>query len=77
MNTYDVVSKLIGPINPVGETHTDSDRFINLNNMIGLVNALLFDISQVSSLHNRDEYSMQMCGKRAKEFLKELSETDY
>jgi len=77
MTTYEVVNKLIGPIKPVGETHTDNDRFINLNNMIQLVDMLLFDIAQVAQLHNRGEYSINMAGNRAKEWLQELKNTDY
>lgn len=76
MNTHEVVTKLIGPIKPVGESHTDADRFINLNQMIELVDMLLFDISQVAQLHNRQEHSVKMCGERAKKWLQDLKETD-
>lgn len=76
MNVHEVVNKLIGPINPVGETYTDNDRFINLNNMIELVNCLLYDIHQVAQIRDNGEYSIQMASKRAKAFLKELTETD-
>lgn len=33
MDIYEVVTKLVGPIDPAGETHTDKKRFENLKVM--------------------------------------------
>ena len=41
MEVYDVVKKLIGPIEPVGESHTDEKRFENLKALTELVDSLL------------------------------------
>lgn len=41
MTNYDVVTKLIGPIDPTGETHTDMERYTNLETMCGLVGSYL------------------------------------
>ncbi|GAI86093.1 unnamed protein product, partial [marine sediment metagenome] len=38
---YTVVKKLIGNINPVGETNTDNERFENLKIICELTNKLL------------------------------------
>ena len=41
MTNTDVVKKLIGKINPIGETNTDNERFENLKAMCELVNNLI------------------------------------
>jgi len=72
MTNYDVIMKLIGPINPVGETNIDNERFENLKAMTELVDQLLDDIDQVS--HNnkkRQEASMKKAGKFADNWLDE------
>ena len=40
MTNYDVVKKLIGAINPVGETNTDNARFENLKAMCELMDQI-------------------------------------
>lgn len=66
MDVYEVVKKLIGPINPVGETHTDDKRHENLVDMCGLVDKLLVDIDNVN-YENKDavEYSRKRAAKTA------------
>lgn len=70
-----VAQKLIGPIDPVGETHTDEVRFNNLRNHIALVDALLWEINVVATNKDRKEHSMQKAGKRAAEFLARIRES--
>ena len=41
INMYEVVTKLVGPINPVGETRRDAERLENLKVMGELVGALI------------------------------------
>ena len=41
MTVHEIVNKLIGNINPVGETNTDNDRFENLKAKCELVNLLI------------------------------------
>lgn len=65
MELYDVVSKLIGPVNPIGETHKDEIRFENLKVMVKLVNDLLTDIDSVASFRDRREHSMKKAGEYA------------
>lgn len=73
MTNYDVIKKLIGPINPVGETTEDNKRFANLEEMTTVVNKLLYDIYQVSKEKDRHEYSVKKAGEYAHEFLKEVN----
>ena len=72
MELLDVVMKLNGPINAVGESHTDKKRKENLVNLCNLVEALLFEISKATSTANRVESSMKDIGGYAKGFLKEV-----
>ena len=70
MTNYEIVKKLIGEINPVGETNTDDDRFENLKEMTDLVNMLINDIDNVSYRYrSRGEFSMKRASKFAHEFL--------
>lgn len=72
MTPYEIITKLVGPIHPVGESHTDGKRFKNLEETIDLVESLLFDLEEVAGNANRQEHSLNKAGKRAKEFLEEL-----
>lgn len=72
LEMVDIVRKLIGPIDPVGETNTDNVRFENLKSMVSLVDKLLFDINKVAPSKNRAEYSMSRAGKFADVFLQEI-----
>jgi hypothetical protein len=74
MELYDVVTKLIGPIQPVGETNEDEKRFKNLTVMTHLIDELLFDISRVSSQKSRQEFSLKKAGEFASRFLSDISE---
>lgn len=70
MEIYDVVKKLIGPINPIGESQTDAERLVNLKTMTGLVDALLTDIDWVAT-ENKDriEWSRKIAGEYASKFF--------
>ena len=45
---YALAKQLIGPINPVGETHTDNKRFENLESFYCILSDLLDDFSRVA-----------------------------
>ena len=69
MEIYDVVTKLIGPVKPVGETNADNERFENLSNMCDLVDKLLTDIDDVGMQQDRHEFSRKRAGEYASKFL--------
>ncbi len=69
MDTYEVVKKLLGEINPVGESNTDAKRFENLKTTTELVDKLLFDIGHVAGCKTDQRYSMGKAGKFASLFL--------
>ena len=74
MTNYDVITKLVGKINPIGETHIDDPRYENLKEMLALVESLLHDISEVAKNEERYEYSMKRAGELSREHLKAWAE---
>jgi hypothetical protein len=77
MTVYDIVKKLIGPIEPLGESNGDIKRFENLIAMTELIGKLLFDVDQVSNEANSDEYSVARAGEFAKEFIEDVRNPRY
>lgn len=67
----DIVRKLIGPINPVGESYTDEERLENLKQLCNLVESLLLDIDEVAFHKNRPEYSIKRAGDYADKFIQD------
>jgi hypothetical protein len=72
MEYYEIIKKLIGNIEPVGESNADAARYNNLIATIELVDQLITDISRAAMSSDRPEYSMHVIGKRAKEYLNDL-----
>lgn len=72
IDVYEVVKKLTGEINPVGETNTDEKRFENLKVTCNLVAKLLNDISEVEyGYKNSQEFSVKRASDYAGKFLKD------
>lgn len=70
MNIHEIVKKLIGEIDPIGETQTDSVRFENLEAMTKLVDVLVTDIDNVVYDHrNSHEFSVKKAADFASKFL--------
>lgn len=74
INVAAVVRKLIGPIEPVGEAHTDDKRFENLVAMVQLLDGLLFEVHSVTSNKDREEFSMKRAGEYADKWLANVKE---
>ena len=70
MTNTDVVKKLIGKINPIGETNADNERFENLKAMCELVNNLIMEIDDMA-YRNKDarEFSVKRASEYASNFL--------
>jgi len=73
MEIYDIVKKLIGEINPVGETNTDDKRFENLKATINLIDELLLDIDKVAENKDRCEFSIKRAGEYTYKYLEQLT----
>jgi hypothetical protein len=73
MNIYEVVKKLVGPIEPVGDTSIDNERLDNLTTMTALANQLIIDIDRIRySYENNHQYSMKKASEVAEKFLDSL-----
>ena len=73
IDIYAVVEKLIGAIEPIGDSGIDKVRFENLKATTELIEALLTDISDVANRYeNNHQDSMQKACKFAKKFLAEV-----
>lgn len=73
MDVYEVAKKLLGPINPIGETNADIERFENLKTACELVNKLLTDIDEVATNNKgRQEFSMKRAGEFASKFFDDI-----
>jgi len=70
MTPHDITKKLIGEINPIGESDTDKERYENLQVMCRLVEHLLHDIDNVRSFNkNQPEYSKREAANYSDNFL--------
>ena len=70
MDLHEIVKKLVGKINPVGETTTDNERFENLRVLCALVENLIIDIDNVNYQNKQShEYSVKRAAEYADNFL--------
>ena len=74
MDYEKIVKKLVGSIDPVGETNIDEERFRNLKEMCALVEGLIGEIYRVTTYADRAEGSMRRAGKYAQVFLNDIKE---
>ena len=66
---YNVVIALIGATNPVGETHTDDQRYENLAKLTALTDMLLGDIDAIATNYkNNHQFSMKRASKFCSDF---------
>lgn len=73
--TYEVIKKLLGAIEPVGDSSRDKERLKNIKNTIILTEKLIDDI--IYSARNKDSYehSVKEIGNEANAFITRLKET--
>lgn len=73
-NIYEVTKKLLGEIDPQGESNIDRERLENLEHSIEVVEKLIDDIIWVSKYKDRYESSMKTAGMTANKFIQRLRE---
>ena len=74
LTVEDMVMRVVGPIEPTGEHYTDKERLQNLENLLELVDRLVFNIDQLRVFADRPEASIALIGKRARSFMEDLSD---
>ena len=76
MKLYDVICKLVGPIDPIGDSGEDEDRLKNLKTLTTTVDQILSDIHRVKIYNeNRVEWSRKTAGIHASKFLQDVHDT--
>lgn len=70
----EVVDKLIGRIDTVGESNFDAKTFENLKTATDLVHHFICKIDEVSGDSHRYEASMKRSGEYAENFMQQLAE---
>ena len=73
MTVYDIVKKLVGSIEPIGETQTDNVRFENLEYMTTLIELLLTDIDDVAFYFRDRDIELWYQGYRHEDSLLKAS----
>lgn len=74
LSVEDMVMRVVGPIEPTGECYTDKERLQNLENLLELVDRLVFKVDQLRVFAERPEASIALIGKRARSFMEDLSD---
>lgn len=70
MSVMDVVMRLIGPVDPVGQTHEDDRRLANLESLLSLTDSLVTLVKEVrdDNAHSH-EYSVKRASKYCANWL--------
>lgn len=71
MSISDILGKLLGEIQPIGETNEDNKRYENIQNYYEALSYIISCLSIASQNKDRQEYSMQKIGKECYDILKE------
>jgi len=72
MDLHKIVKKLVGKIDPQGESSGDKEKLENLKTMTHLIENLSNDVRYVARSKNSYESSVQVAGKYADNFLKNI-----
>jgi hypothetical protein len=72
LTVTEVVEKIIGKVDPVGETNADNERLENLKALCELTQNLLEKIKMIAYKNiEAKEFSVKRAGEYATEFMKE------
>lgn len=73
MEIIDVVMKLTGPVDPIGETNTDAKRLENLKQLTSLTEELVCKIDKIAyEYQNNHQASMRLAAIHCSKFLASL-----
>jgi hypothetical protein len=74
MNVYEIVTELIGPIDPVAAEHIDDKRLENLKHLCDVIEMLLYDVRKVRDQIDRHEHSVKKAAEYADTFFLMMTE---
>ncbi len=72
MNIYEIVMKLIGPVQPTGHHYQDIENSNNMQKLIDLTEQLIFEISLSTVFAEKRKTSVKKIGVQAQDFFKRL-----
>lgn len=69
---YEVTKNLIGEIEPYGDSRIDRERTENVDKLIYVIDALLYDLEKVAVNKDRHEGSMRIMGEKAHQAMEDF-----
>ena len=73
MSISEILKKLLGEIEPVGETNEDNKRFNNIQNYYETLSFILAQLSDASRYKDKPQASLQRIGEECYDILKEYN----
>lgn len=74
MSISEILYKLLGEIEPYGDTRIDEERYNNLQNYYEALMYIVSRIKTSANLKDRKEFSINKIAKESNEILEELKE---
>lgn len=72
-NIIEVIRRLIGPIQPTGESHSDDARFANLENLLAVMKTLHCEVDEIGyEYKDAHQYSLKRAADRCSKYLDDL-----
>ena len=78
MSISEIFKKLLGEIEPYGDTTIDGKRYLNIQNYYEALCFIVAKLKASAKLENRNEYSITKIARECKDILQEfgISEED-
>ena len=78
MSISEILKKLLGEIEPYGDTTIDGKRYFNIQNYYEALCFIVAKLKASAKLENRNEYSIKKIARECKDILQEfgISEED-
>lgn len=67
---YTVVNKLVGEIEPTGDSSVDAARYENLIHLLEFLDLILSDVANIQKYYNSTAYSESKSGKYIRKWMK-------
>ena len=71
MNIIEILRKLLGEIEPYGDTNIDKERYENIQNYYEVLSFIISKLRESAKLKDRQEYSINKIANECYDILKE------
>ena len=72
MSISEILKKLLGEIEPYGDTTIDGKRYFNIQNYYEALCFIIAKLKASAKLENRNEYSIKKIARECKDILQEF-----